>query len=107
MGRCQPLSLEQKIIFSDFCRKLHQNKNKIGPREGAGVISTPLDPPIDLSPSSGTIGQLFSNTSEVQKCNYCPPTKLRECNVFTGVCLSMGGQVSLVTSPFRGGGRYI
>ena len=32
---------------------------------------------------------------------YHPPTKLRECNVFTGVCLFIGGRVS----GARGGGR--
>ena len=35
-----------------------------------------------------------------------PPTKLRECNVYTGVSQSFcpGGGVSMIPSPFRGGG---
>ena len=34
-------------------------------------------------------------------CYYRPPTKLREGNVFTDVCLSTGGRVSLVPCPFQ------
>ena len=91
--------------WSNLSQKLHKKLKKFDQKEAS------LAPPprnrqqiyVELFNHFGSVSQNL-----IQMCakfHYRPPTKLREGNIFTGVCLSMRrGRVSLVSGPLWGVG---